>query len=247
MNVSRMLCALCLLFVPCIPLVAATVPAEPTEEELMLDEIAGTIRGVGAPYVRGDYVIFTAKKDAHHVGIAFDFEQFRTIHSYKLRTVYDSEYNPIDQFYFYVHRLPKQVQVVQYRMVIDGLWICDPLNKNRVYNGQTGLELSQVNAHRDIPLVTGQSSTGTVRFIYKGASGQEIRLAGNFTNWDSWIYRLKEIENGIYECDLSLPPGTYQYVFYNGVTPLVDPDNPKKVYTPDGRTASVVVVPQKSD
>ena len=79
-------------------------------------------------------------------------------------------------------------------------------------------------------------------FIYKGESGQKVNLAGTFTNWDPWIYELKETSPGLYELELPLPAGKYYYNYYIGLTPVLDNTNPKKIYTKDGRSASVLTV-----
>src|SRR5574344_64139 len=60
------------------------------------DTLALSIDGLSAPYVKGNYAIFTAEKGARFVGIAFDFENFRIIHPFKLRTIRDAEYTSID-------------------------------------------------------------------------------------------------------------------------------------------------------
>ena len=212
--------------------------------------IASSIDSSGAPYVKGEWAVFTADKNARHVGIAFDFENYRQIHSFKLRTIRDEQYNITDSFYFYIFRLPKNVQKLNYRLVIDGLWTTDPENPVKVYDEQTDLYLSSLDVSRNIPEITEQlpsftenyGQSGNVRFIYRGDSGLQIRLGGSFTNWDSWIYELEEIEPGLYELDLSLPPGKYYYNYYCGMKAIVDTTNPDRVYTADGREASQILV-----
>jgi hypothetical protein len=220
---------------------AKATPAEqPDTNEY--DTLALSIDGLGSPYVEGNYAIFTADKNARYVGISFDFENFRTIHAFKRRTIRDSEYKAIDSFYFYILELPKTVQQVKYRLVVDGLWTTDPLNESTVYNEETGITLSLLDASRYIPPVTEQPKKGLVHFVYQGSSGEQIRLGGSFTNWDSWIYEMVEVQPGIYQLDLPLPPGKYEYAFYRGMTTLVDKGNPDRCYTPDGKVASLLVV-----
>lgn len=216
--------------------------APATIEEADEAEIVSTIREVKAPYVQGDNLIFTAKNNARHIGIAFEHENYNTIHSFRIRKIYDIEYKVQDSLQFYILKLPKDLQVVNYRLIIDGLWTCDPYNENKVYSTKTGVLISQVNARRSVPLVTEQGKDGYVRFVYKGAKGQQIRLGGTFTNWDSWIYIMKEVTPGIYQLELPLPPGTYQYAYYNGMNTIVDKTNPVRCYAPDGKEASQIVV-----
>lgn len=227
-----------------IPVFAAKAVESPVpdKDNSEYETLVINIDHLGAPYIKGNYAIFTADKHARHVGIAFDFENFRTIHSFKLRTIKDAEYKVIDSFYFYICELPKTVQSVKYRIVVDGLWTTDPLNTNTIYNEDTGITLSLLDATRYIPQITEQQKKGIVHFVYQGASGEQIRLGGNFTNWDSWIYEMAEVQPGIYQLDLPLPPGQYEYAFYSGLTTLVDKGNPNRCYTPDGKEASLVVV-----
>ena len=98
-----------------------------------------SIDDVGAPVVKNNRIIFTAENNARYVGIAFDFENFRTIHSFQLRKIKDAEYETQKSFYFYILDLPKDVQSVEYRLVVDGLWTTDPLNPNVVHNEKSGL------------------------------------------------------------------------------------------------------------
>ena len=53
---------------------------------------------------------------------------------------------------------------------------------------------------------------------------------------------MRETTPGIYEFDLPLPPGTYQYAFYNGMNTIVDRTNPIRCYAPDGKQASQITV-----
>ena len=90
--------------------------------------------------------------------------------------------------------------------------------------------------------ITENVPAGKVRFIYKGKSGQKVRLGGSFTNWDSWIYELTEVQPGLYILDLPLPPGTYQYAYYIGMNSYVDTSNPQRVWSADGKAASQITV-----
>ena len=214
----------------------------PQPDNWEYNSLVQTIDNVGQPYISGNQAIFTASGDAHFVGIAFDFENYRIVHPFSPRNIRDSENKTIKTFYFYIHRLPDSVQQINYRLVIDGLWTTDPQNPLKVYSNDTGLYLSMLDATREIPKTTMQLPEGTVRFTYAGTPGQRIRLGGTMTNWDSWIYELQEIEPGVYQLDLSLPPGTYYYNFFSGMNVIVDRKNPDRVYSPEGKEASKIVV-----
>ncbi|MBP5176452.1 MAG: glycogen-binding domain-containing protein [Treponema sp.] len=214
----------------------------PVVESDVFADIASSINKVSAPYMKGDYVIFTQKKDARYMGIAFDFEKYRTIHQFQIKHMRDSNYEIEDSLYFYILKLPKNVQVLNYRLVVDGLWTTDPMNSTKKYNAEAGLVLSQLNVSRRVHEVTEKKETGKVRFVYNGKSGEQVRLGGSFTNWDSWIYEMTEVAPGQYQIDLALPPGQYQYAYYCGVKSYPDKTNPERCYTPDGKEASLLIV-----
>lgn len=230
------------LFLPSTWLFSAESNARLTDEELDYAELVSTIQDAGSPYLKGDYAIFTSKSAARHIGIAFDFEGFKTIHSFKIKKIIDMEYNEAGSIYFYILKIPKNVLEINYRLIVDGLWTVDPLNDETVFSRETNLALSHLNASREIPKVTEKISGGKIRFIYRGKTGQKVRVGGSFTNWDSWIYQMSEVAPGIYQFEIPLPPGKYEYAFYTGINSFPDPGNPQKCYSPDGKTASMIVM-----
>lgn len=220
------------------------------EDTYEYDLLVATLDNYQAPFLSGNSVVFTAKPDARFVGIAFDFENFREIHSFQLKKIYDIEGEVTHSFFFYILDLPRDISDIEYRLVIDGLWTTDPLNPRTVYKPASGVTLSRLQLNRNLlpeteikkNTATSANESGTVRFVYRGQPGQHIRLGGTFTNWDSWIYELTETMPGIYQLDLPLPPGTYYYAFYNGSASMVDVSNPERGYTADGKVASVITV-----
>ena len=236
-----MAAALLMLLVPSLTLTAEGRHPQ-TDEEADYANLVTSINKVCAPYMKDGYVVFTADKDARFVGIAFDFENFGTIHPYQKHVIYTDTGDVRDSLFFYALKLGKEMQKIKYRIVIDGLWTLDPTNESKGFDRSTGLQLSIYDATREIPPATEQLKDGRVRFVYQGESGRQVRLGGSFTNWDSWIYEMKEVEPGLYQFDLSLPPGTYQYAFFSGVNTMVDTTNPNRCYTIDGKTASFITI-----
>lgn len=213
-----------------------------TDEQLDYAEIVNSISKVRPPYLAGDKVIFTAESGPRHIGIAFDFEGFRTIHSFKLKKILNVDFEESRSLYFYVLDLPKDVLAFDYRVIVDGLWSVDSMNESTVYSREADILLSHFDASRYIPPVTEKKPSGKVQFVYRGKSGQQVRVGGSFTNWDSWIYQMTEVSPGLYKFELSLPPGKYEYAFYTGITSFHDASNPQKCYTNDGKIASLLVV-----
>jgi hypothetical protein len=224
---------------------AAEKKIEPTTAKDIADyartKIIDQIEKPCAPYVQDGYLIFTADKSARFVGIAFDYEDFRIVHPFQRLSHYEADGVPVDSVLFYVTTYPKDIDKVSYKLIIDGLWTTDPLNKERFFDKTTNSMLSVVAVEKPAP-VTEKHNNGFVRFVYYGASGQSIRLGGTFNNWDSYMYELTEISPGIYQIYLPLPPGTYYYNFYNGINALLDMKNSDRAYTVDGRTASIIKV-----
>lgn len=235
-------------FLSCLLLALFVIPSfsedvvHMTDEELDYAEIVNRIQGLGAPYLDGDNVIFTYPNTVRYVGIAFEFENFQTIHNFSVKRFYDAEYEESGSLCFYVLELPKHLETVNYRLVVDGLWTTDPQNSSTVYSDKASIKLSHFDASRFIPRVTEQRDDGIVHFVYQGAANLKVRLAGSFTNWDSWIYVMKETSPGFYELNLNLPPGRYEYAYYTGITSFPDRGNPERVYTNEGKTASLLIV-----
>mgnify|MGYP002626965529 FL=1 len=206
------------------------------------NNIISEITGVSAPYLAGDYIIFTAPKTSRYVGIAFDFEGYKQLHAYRLHNTYDYEGEITDSWFFYILEKPKDLTSISYRLVIDGLWTTDPSNPNSIFDPVAEVPVSRINLPPVEVKNTETVPAGYTRFVCFAPSGQKIRLGGTFTNWDSWIYEMVEVQRGKYQLDLPLPAGTYYYNYYRGITSFIDETNPSKGYTPDGRIASRIDV-----
>lgn len=239
MKKMKILMAVSLLFA----LAGKAFSATPTNfQNYELDTLLHNIEKPCEPIVTEDYIIFTAAVQNRSVGIAFDFENYQVIHPFQLLTNTDEEGKTSRKHLFYCYKRQHRFDSLKYRLIIDGLWTTDPLNPNREYDEQVNLYFSKLENLGQIKIVTESTSSDTVKFIYKGESGLKLNLAGTFTNWDPWIYQLEEIQPGLYELELPLTTGTYYYNYYLGLTPILDNTNPEKIYTADGRSASVIRV-----
>lgn len=208
------------------------------EYDLTLTDISG----VKPPYISNNFVVFTAPVSANSIGIAFDFDDFRTIHYYQLKKNYGYEGDVTSSYYFYILEVPKKRSRICYRIVIDGLWTTDPNNQNVIYNNTENYSLSYVDLPPATIEITEKLDNGLVHFVCHTETGKKIRLGGTFTNWDSWIYEMKETEPGKYEIDIPLHPGTYYYAYYNGITAFLDETNPSRGYSTDGRIVSCITI-----
>ncbi len=206
------------------------------------EKVINQIHNVQSPYINGSYIVFTADKSARFVGIAFDYENFRIIHSFSRLPIYEASDDPVDSVLFYINEFPKELDRISYRLVIDGLWTTDPTNSQKIYDPKTNTQLSVINITNKAPDITEKKPSGTVSFVYYGPKGQQIRLAGSFNNWDSYMYYMKEVSPGKYQLDLPLPSGVHYYNFYNGINVLIDKNNPDRGYTRDGKVVSKIMV-----
>ena len=200
------------------------------------------ITRVTQPLVDGDYLVFTARNKSRSVGIAFDFENFKTVHQFTLHNVYDYNDEVSDSWFYFIMKKPKKISQVSYRLVVDGLWTTDPNNERTVFDESEGILLSQLIIPNEDPSVTETLPSGMTRFVCFEKSGQNIRVGGSFTNWDSWIYTMKEVSPGRYEIDIPLPQGTHYYAYYKGITAFIDSTNPLKGYSNDGKIVSRIEI-----
>ena len=212
-----------------------------TDNKYTLDQIRTGIKEAKEPYITDGYIVFTAVDNHRFTGIAFDFEDYRTIHTLERLVSYDYEGNPLRTVLFYITPVPKNSTGVEYRMIFDGLWTTDPLNPVKQFSFESGTYVSKISYKNITPTVT-EKKNDKVLFVYDSDPNRVVRLAGTFTNWDSFIYYMYETSPGHYELELPLPKGTYYYCFYEGLSPMLDQNNKEKVFTPEGRIASVITV-----
>ena len=215
---------------------------KPAEDTYEYDNIVANLSGVGAPFVSGDYIVFTAENNARNIGIAFDFENFKKIHYFNLqkRTNYEGEVT--STWFFYIVKKPIKTRQVSYRLIIDGLWTPDPNNERTVFDEKEGITLSQVIIPTEDPAITEVLPNGLTHFVCFAKPGQNVRIGGTFTNWDSWIYSMREVIPGRYEIDIPLQTGLYYYAYYIGMTQFIDETNPDRGYSTDGKVVSCITV-----
>ena len=219
-------------------------------EQTQYTKLVSRISRVQGPIVDGKYVIFTAEGSARFTGIAFDFESYRTIHPFQ-RIVRRDQYGnpekddagkPSEIILFYIAEIPPETREIRYRMVVNGLWSTDPLNASVAYDYDNGMDVSVLPVAYYEVFKTSNVSKGEVRFACEAEPGNVVTLAGSFNNWDPFMYEMTEVRPGRYELTLPLPRGTWNYAYFMGTDQLPDTTNHNRVYTKDGRVASVVTI-----
>ncbi|APZ47924.1 hypothetical protein BW723_17190 [Polaribacter reichenbachii] len=117
----------------------------------------------------------------------------------------------------------------QYRFIVDGNWIEDPDNSNRIPN-----EFGEYNSVIDI-------RKKITFFLSDFKNAKKVILAGTFNNWSEDQLKMKKTENGwIYKITLS--GGKHHYKFIVDGHWKLDPNNPIKEYDGNGNINSVKMV-----
>jgi hypothetical protein len=208
----------------------------------------------GPPNLYEDGVLFTAPASYRTVGIAFAHEGFARVYWFQ-KLMFSKDQGPPTTgkappvqyedsgILFYVYTPPRDLKELEYRLIIDGLWVKDPLNPRFRRDEKSGIVLSvTVLPERDAFSGDPGERPGMLRFNCDAPSGETVTVAGSFNGWDPFMYELRETAPGRYALSLPLPPGTYQYVFYHRGQRFPDPANQSRVYTREGETASEAVV-----
>ena len=99
-----------------------------------IDTILKGISKVEKPYISNGYIVFTAEDSARHIGIAFDFDNYKTIHSFQKLVSYSYDNEETSSIMFYLLKLPENSSKISYRLIIDGLWSTDQNNPTKEYS-----------------------------------------------------------------------------------------------------------------
>lgn len=211
----------------------------------------------GAPEVFEDAVVFTTPSRYKQVGVAFSHENFGEIHWFKKLLVPINETAAFDPgskvppemlkdsgILFYAYTVPQNArgeEEFSYRLIMDGIWISDPLNPRRRFDFALGAEVSITRA----PVMTRDEQSegkaaGILTLNYTAASGETITVAGDFNGWDPFMYQLREVSPGKYRLQIPLPAGTWRYALFHRGRRVLDPANLDKVYAKDGMIANVI-------
>lgn len=227
-------------FLLCILIAAHTAGQE--IDPYTYGDLVETIARADAPLITGKYIIFTAAGSARHAGIAFEHENFQSIHAFQRLYRSDEEADSKRSILFYIMQIPEEMRELRYRLVINGLWSTDPLNPEEIFDYSAGMSLSILKIPYQKEYKTAVENNGRTRFVYQGESGKRIYLAGTFNNWDPFMYTLEEVMPGRYELYLPLPNGVWYYAYFKDGKQIPDTTNRQHVYMTDGRTASVISV-----
>ncbi len=164
------------------------------------------------------------------VGAAFEHENYSRIHVF-----WRNQFN----VFVALIPVPPDVDELKYRLIVDGLWIHDPVNPD-VLKDKSGLRVSmfkipeKTSVNPASPLI----DDGTVVFTYRGAPGKSVFISGDFNNWNPFIYQMNEAYPGTYTLSLELPPGRYYYCYYENGEKKLDMLNPNFATNSENQAAN---------
>lgn len=187
------------------------------------------------PYFLGNNCIITYKAEhpIRAVGAAFEHEHFSKIH-----TFVKNEFNTF--ILIYPIETNSTIEELRYRIVVDGLWMADPLNPHTI-NDKNDIKISTIDVPDRLSRITSTpivGPDGRVKFIYKGPAKRNVYLVGDFNNWDPFMYKMKESRTGFYELSLHLLPGEHFYYFLSNGLKILDPLNSDQGLDYEGDQAS---------
>ena len=215
-----------------------------------------TLPGPSAPVVFEDNIIFTAASTNRRAGVAFAHENFARVHWFRqLLLPQDPIGAPIPPgrrvpdpykdsgILFHILQVPEDLNEIEYRLIINGLWTTDPANPQTRRDPVSGLTLSVLSIPSRRPVHNlFDGPPGTVNFSFRAPPGEIITVAGTFNSWDPFMFQLIEGPPGVYTLSLPLPPGRHQYMFFRQGRRYLDPNNHNRAYSIDGRAVSEVIV-----
>lgn len=172
-----------------------------------------------APLIWNNMLILTAQpeRSARFVGVAFDYENYSTIHPFEKNEM---------GIYIYTAPIP-EVNKVRYRLVVDSLWMADPhcLENER---DEMGIEVSsiQIPASTTVKVTgPGVNDQGKTIFSIRSKPDATVSIVGTFNGWDPYMTPMRETSEGVYSTELKLRSGSYFYYFIIDGKKAMDPLN----------------------
>ena len=206
-------------------------------ESLTLHLHLAGLRHAAPPEVVEGYLVLTAEGSFRCVGASFSHENYRDVHSF--------EQNPHGVFVLAIPVPYETREPIKYRLIVDGIWCRDAVNPAFERDPRTGAVLSiavvpYISSARPGIWKIVSDDGRTARFRYETEPGQFVSIVGDFNSWDPFVHEMRETSPGVYELELSLPPGTHTYAFLVRGDRVADPLNPDRLYDSAGRAVSVV-------
>ena len=198
-----------------------------------LDIAVRSLAAAQAPRMVGDVLLLTLKPGTptRFVGARFAHESWKILHPYAVNE---------NGVFVLDYPVPEGVREIRYKIVVDGLWIADPTNP-AVETDALGNELSVFTLEKEpvrLILNPRREADGGITFVFRGAPGRRVSIAGDFNFWDPFIDIMAEPSPGTYRITLRVPAGQHWYYFFTDGRQVLDRLNPETGVDPDGNTVS---------
>ncbi len=172
------------------------------------------------------------------VGASFAHERYGVFHPYERNA---------NGVFLLLLDVPEGLASLTYRIMIDGLWTCDPANPERLED-ESGVVFSTFSLEGLPPpsLVSPEvRPNGQVTFRYRSQPGHFVSLIGEFNRWDPFWEPMREDPQrpGLYQVTLRLSAGAHYYVFSVDGDRVPDPLNVEMAEDSEGFRVSTFRVP----
>jgi 1,4-alpha-glucan branching enzyme len=189
------------------------------------------IREAGPPEITDEGILFTYKPEKRtpkYVMVSGSFDNWESLHMMTKNHVgvYTYLYDDVKDYTEAGKRgVIVDRGVYDYRYLIDGLWVTDPLNNRSSYD-KHGTELSQLTVK--VPIIKRQKNPIHIagsRYIFYlvEPNARSVYLIGDFNNWNPYSHPMKRNDRGWWEIEIDLPHGDYSYRFIVDGKHRVDP------------------------
>lgn len=234
-------------------LICSVLPGAASDLDMALHVRLKSMSSSVPPEIYGKSVLFTYAPSQYNdnhirsVGIAFSHEFYRTIHPLKRVIDSVSSENPVETgLFFLLYEIPKGMEELEYRYVVDGIWMADPraVRNRRDSSGQLISLFPIPMMEYEVQTSPERGIHGDITFRFKDQPGSRVYLAGSFNDWDPFMYRMKEHPGmpGLYSITLSLPEGKYFYQYIRNGKRISDPLNGTVALKGDGSRVSVISI-----
>jgi hypothetical protein len=194
------------------------------------------LKAAKSPFFIDNRILFTyfdGNKFIRRLAIAFESDNYKSIYP-----LLKNENN----VFFITRKIPKEIESVNYRLIVDGVWTDDPINMDNFLSPEQ-IKVSRViipARYRDEHVSPIIGNNKNIKFIYKDDSNKLVYLSGNFNNWDPFMLRMKEERENPGTYSISLSNHFYKFIA-DGVS-IQDPNNPGKAYDTRGNAVSVLSI-----
>ena len=189
-----------------------------------------------SPFMLEDGLVFTFIGDAKTVVLAGDFNGWKT------SLLFEKKTNNI-WIYTWDKRMDGGKHL--YKLMIDGIWIEDPLNTNFIID-QSGQKVSCFTLEKDFipfkkfPLLLKENE---YVFRYYSDSAHSVMLVGDFNHWNPYSNPMKYAGAGWYEIRMKMTPGYHTYCYVVDGEWIPDPGNLVQYADQTGNIVNVLKVP----